>query len=146
MTFQSEFIYLHPSPTPTTAPYILLYIPPYPIVYTPSLTNPPPNPDHPLIPVHLLIFGIQAFVTSLTCLIDVWSWPDRTTPEKQQITYLYGPYVALGESSQKKTQNRLRQAIRVRDRAGLSSGCDLQFAIMSICSLRVSLVTSFLHI
>ncbi|KAJ5443473.1 uncharacterized protein N7458_007345 [Penicillium daleae] len=48
-----------------------------------------------LIRVHLLIFGIQAFVTSLTCLIDVWSWPDRTTAEKQQITYLYGPYVAL---------------------------------------------------
>ncbi|KAF3391494.1 hypothetical protein F1880_007499 [Penicillium rolfsii] len=52
--------------------------------------------DHPLVPVHLLIFGIQAFVTSLTCLVDVWSWADRTTAEKQQITYLYGPYVALG--------------------------------------------------
>jgi hypothetical protein len=67
------------------------------------------NPDHPLIPVHLLIFGIQAFVTSLTCLIDVWSWPDRTTAEKQQITYLYGPYVALGESHTNSTTPKISE-------------------------------------
>lgn len=52
--------------------------------------------DHPLVPVNLLIFGVQACVTSLTCLVDVWSWEDRSTDEKVQITYLYGPYVALG--------------------------------------------------
>ncbi|OQD70486.1 hypothetical protein PENDEC_c023G00083 [Penicillium decumbens] len=52
--------------------------------------------DHPLVPVHLLIFGVQAFVTSLTCLVEVWNWPDRSVAEKQQITSLYGPYVALG--------------------------------------------------
>ena len=52
--------------------------------------------DHPLVPVHLLIFGVQAFVTSLTCLVDVWSWVDRTAGEKVQLTYLYAPYVALG--------------------------------------------------
>lgn len=52
--------------------------------------------DHPLVPVHLLVFGVEAFVTSLTCLVDVWSWPDRSIAEKQQLTMLYGPYVALG--------------------------------------------------
>ena len=52
--------------------------------------------DHPFVPVHLLVFGVQAFVTSLTCLIEVWSWPDRSVTEKQQLTLLYGPYVALG--------------------------------------------------
>ncbi|KAJ5787035.1 hypothetical protein N7457_002025 [Penicillium paradoxum] len=52
--------------------------------------------DHPLIPVHLLVFGIQAFLTSLTCLVDVWSWSDRSVAQKQQITMLYAPYVALG--------------------------------------------------
>jgi hypothetical protein len=51
-----------------------------------------------LVPVHLLIFGVQAFVTSLTCLVEVWNWPDRSVAEKQQITSLYGPYVALGTS------------------------------------------------
>lgn len=51
------------------------------------------------MPVQLLIFGVQAFVTSLTCLVEVWNWPDRSVAEKQQITSLYGPYVALGMSS-----------------------------------------------
>lgn len=51
-----------------------------------------------MVPVHLLVFGVQAFVTSLTCLADVWTWPDRSVAEKQQITTLYGPYVALGRS------------------------------------------------
>ena len=59
---------------------------------------PNPNLDHPLVPVQLLIFGVQAFVTSLTCLVEVWNWPDRSVAEKQQITSLYGPYVALGMS------------------------------------------------
>lgn len=49
-----------------------------------------------MVPVHLLVFGVQAFVTSLTCLADVWAWPDRSVAEKRQITTLYGPYVALG--------------------------------------------------
>ncbi|CAI7650063.1 unnamed protein product [Penicillium manginii] len=52
--------------------------------------------EHPLIPVHLLVFGIQAFITSLTCLVEVWAWEDRSVAEKQNITALYGPYVALG--------------------------------------------------
>lgn len=52
--------------------------------------------DHPLVPVHFLVFGVQAFVTSLTCLVEVWGWTDRTVAEKQQITSLYGPYVGLG--------------------------------------------------
>lgn len=52
--------------------------------------------EHPLIPVHILIFGVQAFITSLTCLVEVWAWEDRSTVEKQNITALYGPYVALG--------------------------------------------------
>ncbi|KAJ5179535.1 hypothetical protein N7492_002745 [Penicillium capsulatum] len=52
--------------------------------------------DHPLVPVHLLVFGVEAFVTSLACLVEVWNWPDRSVSEKQQLTMLYGPYVALG--------------------------------------------------
>lgn len=82
-----------------------------------TITNHSLPPDHPLIPVHLLIFAIQAFVTSLTCLIDVWSWPDRTTAEKTQITYLYGPYVALGEYAQQERENRDR-------RVGAELGCE----------------------
>ncbi|RLL92990.1 hypothetical protein CFD26_101444 [Aspergillus turcosus] len=52
--------------------------------------------DNPMVPVHLLAFGVQAFVTSLACLVQVWSWGDRTVAQKRSITMLYGPYVALG--------------------------------------------------
>ncbi|KAL4892416.1 transmembrane protein 6/97 [Aspergillus ambiguus] len=52
--------------------------------------------DHPLVPVHLLVFGVQSFVTSLACLAEVWSWDDRSTSQKQALTSLYAPYVALG--------------------------------------------------
>ena len=52
--------------------------------------------EHPLLPVHLLIFGVQSFLTTLTCLVEVWSWPDRSVAEKQNLTSLYAPYMALG--------------------------------------------------
>lgn len=52
--------------------------------------------DDPMVPVHLLVFGVQSFVTSLPCLAEVWSWADRTLAEKQNLTMLYSPYVALG--------------------------------------------------
>ncbi|KAJ5864188.1 uncharacterized protein N7529_006104 [Penicillium soppii] len=66
---------------------------------------------HPLIRVHLLIFGIQAFITSLTCLVDVWSWTDRTVAQKQQLTMLYSPYVALGGLMAIHSIFRLRDAL-----------------------------------
>lgn len=52
--------------------------------------------DDPLVPIHLLVFGFQSFLTSWTCLCEVWAWEDRTVAEKQNLTTLYGPYVALG--------------------------------------------------
>lgn len=52
--------------------------------------------DDPMVPVHLLVFGVQSFVTSLPCLAEVWGWTDRTLVEKQNLTMLYSPYVALG--------------------------------------------------
>ncbi|CAG8038364.1 unnamed protein product [Penicillium salamii] len=68
--------------------------------------------DHVNLPIHLVIFGLQAFITSLTCLVEVWSWTDRTTAQKQQITSLYGPYVALGGYMALDGINRLRKALR----------------------------------
>lgn len=53
--------------------------------------------DDPLVPLHLLIFGLQAFLTSTVCLVEVWSWADRSVAQKQNISMLYGPYVALGK-------------------------------------------------
>lgn len=53
--------------------------------------------DNPLVPIHLLVFGVQSFVTSVACLVEVWSWTDRSTDQKTNITFLYAPYVALGK-------------------------------------------------
>ncbi|PLN85029.1 putative integral membrane protein [Aspergillus taichungensis] len=52
--------------------------------------------DNPLVPIHLLVFGVQSAVTSVACLVEVWSWTDRTTDQKTNITFLYAPYIALG--------------------------------------------------
>ena len=48
------------------------------------------------MPVHLLIWAVQSFVTTLTSLLEVWDWTDRTIGQKRDITMLYGPYVAFG--------------------------------------------------
>lgn len=61
-----------------------------------QLTQFPIDLDHPLVPVHLLVFGVQAFITTMTSLVVVWSWTDRSVAEKQQLTMLYAPYMALG--------------------------------------------------
>lgn len=51
-----------------------------------------------MVPVHLLAWGVQTFITTATCLAEAWSWTDRTLDQKYQITLLYGPYMALGMS------------------------------------------------
>lgn len=53
--------------------------------------------DDPMVPVHLLAFGVQSFVTTVPCLAEMWAWTDRTLAEKQNLSMLYIPYVALGE-------------------------------------------------
>lgn len=50
-----------------------------------------------MVPVHLLVWATQSFVTTVTCLVEAWSWVDRTTEQKRAITMLYGPYIMLGE-------------------------------------------------
>ncbi|KAB8070945.1 putative integral membrane protein [Aspergillus leporis] len=52
--------------------------------------------DNPLVPMHLLVFGVQSFVTSSACLAEVWGWDDRSTAQKRDLTFLYAPYVLLG--------------------------------------------------
>ncbi|RMJ28472.1 integral membrane protein [Aspergillus sp. HF37] len=67
--------------------------------------------DDPMVPVHLLAFGVQAFVTTVAALVEVWSWTDRTDVEKQNITMLYGPYIALGGLMALDMVGRLRRLL-----------------------------------
>lgn len=52
-----------------------------------------------MVPVHLLAFGVQSFLTTIVCLIEMWGWTDRTIDQKQQLSMLYAPYAALGRFS-----------------------------------------------
>lgn len=70
--------------------------------------------DDPLIPIHLLVFGVQSLVTSVACLAEVWSWADRTLPEKQNLSMLYGPYVALGAFMTLDILSRLRSQLSTK--------------------------------
>lgn len=76
-----------------------------------QLTPFPIHLDHPLVPVHLLVFGIQAFITTLTSLVVVWSWTDRSVAEKQQLTMLYAPYMALGMYNPKGRSDRMSKLV-----------------------------------
>ncbi|KAA8646882.1 hypothetical protein EYZ11_010043 [Aspergillus tanneri] len=45
--------------------------------------------DHPMVPVHLLIFGLQTFITTIVCLIEMMGWEDRTASQKQNLLSLW---------------------------------------------------------
>lgn len=45
----------------------------------------------------MLVWAIQTFITTLTCVVEVWSWADRTTDQKMNISLLYVPYMIFGE-------------------------------------------------
>ncbi|KAF1813317.1 hypothetical protein P152DRAFT_415194 [Eremomyces bilateralis CBS 781.70] len=51
--------------------------------------------DDPKIPLHLLIYGCQTAVTTLTCISEYLSWPGYTSQEKLNLGYLYVPYLVL---------------------------------------------------
>ncbi|KAH8804903.1 integral membrane protein-like protein [Xylogone sp. PMI_703] len=50
--------------------------------------------DSPKTPILLLIYAVQTFVTTATCIADYVTW-DLTFDEKMNLTTLYGPYLAL---------------------------------------------------
>ncbi|KAE8145255.1 putative integral membrane protein [Aspergillus avenaceus] len=67
--------------------------------------------DDPLVPVHLLVFGTQSFVTTSACLAEVWGWDDRTVAQKQNLTMLYAPYALLGALMALDMISRLRVSL-----------------------------------
>lgn len=55
--------------------------------------------DHPLVPLALLPWAVQTFVTTLLCVVELWNWEDRTTQIKWALTGCYGPYLVVCKSS-----------------------------------------------
>ncbi|OAL39315.1 hypothetical protein AYO20_01185 [Fonsecaea nubica] len=55
--------------------------------------------DHPLVPLHLLIFSLEVAVTTLTCIVDISSWKGYSSAQKSDLYGLYVPYLVLGTCS-----------------------------------------------
>ncbi|GAB7355891.1 hypothetical protein MBLNU459_g6539t2 [Dothideomycetes sp. NU459] len=53
--------------------------------------------DDPKVPLHLLVFALQAGMTTLTCIADYLSWSGYSAADKIELGKLYVPYLALGE-------------------------------------------------
>jgi hypothetical protein len=53
------------------------------------------SPDHPLLPLSLLIFALQVAITTSTCIADIFDWPGFTSAQRNDIFGLYGPYLIL---------------------------------------------------
>jgi hypothetical protein len=51
--------------------------------------------DDPKVPLHLLIFSLEAGLTTLTCIADYLSWGGYSNNEKVELSKLYVPYLAL---------------------------------------------------
>ncbi|OAP59877.1 hypothetical protein AYL99_04879 [Fonsecaea erecta] len=51
--------------------------------------------DHPLVPLHLLIFALEVAVTTLTCVVDISAWEGYTSAQKSDLYGLYVPYLVL---------------------------------------------------
>ncbi|KAI4229215.1 MAG: hypothetical protein L6R36_001064 [Xanthoria steineri] len=53
------------------------------------------NGNHPLLPVHLLVYAVQTAITTLTCIAEYLSWTHLSVSEKINLGYLYVPYLGL---------------------------------------------------
>ncbi|KAH8659330.1 transmembrane protein 6/97 [Tricladium varicosporioides] len=50
--------------------------------------------DSPKVPLVLLPWAILVSLTTLVCIVEIWSWPSPTT-EKVELMKLYVPYLIL---------------------------------------------------
>lgn len=62
--------------------------------------------DDPLIPLHLLVFALEAGVSTYVCTLEMFSWEGYSWEEQKQLCSLYMPYLALGKP-------RVRQGKRI---------------------------------
>ena len=51
--------------------------------------------DDPKVPLHLLVFALEAGLTTLTCIADYLSWSGYSNSEKIELGKLYVPYLVL---------------------------------------------------
>ena len=67
--------------------------------------------DDPKVPLHLLVFALEAGLTTLTCITDYLSWSGYSNNEKIELGKLYVPYLALAVFMGLDMFQRLSQGI-----------------------------------
>ncbi|EGD96561.1 hypothetical protein TESG_03999 [Trichophyton tonsurans CBS 112818] len=87
-TYQDKFFIDPPAWFGSYIVMELVYHVPASIINASKLLN-----DDSSAPLHVLVWAIQTFVTTFTCVVEVWSWADRTTDQKMNISLLYVPYM-----------------------------------------------------
>ena len=61
--------------------------------------------------MHLLVWAVQTAVTTLTCMVDYWSWSGLSAATRQGLDGLYGPYLLLAVFMGVDMVVRLHQAL-----------------------------------
>lgn len=55
--------------------------------------------DDPLVPLHLLVWSIEAAMSTLTCTVEAMCWEGFKKEERIALAQLYVPYLVLGRWS-----------------------------------------------
>lgn len=53
--------------------------------------------DDPNIPLQLLIFACQTFMSTVTCIAELSRWEHVSMKEKMDLCALYVPYAVIGK-------------------------------------------------
>ena len=75
--------------------------------------------DDPKVPLHLLVFALEAGLTTLTCIADYLSWSGYSNNEKIELGKLYVPYLALAVFMGLDMFYRLSKIISRSDKAAI---------------------------
>ncbi|KAH8691483.1 putative integral membrane protein [Talaromyces proteolyticus] len=67
--------------------------------------------DEPLLPIGLIVWAVEVFITTLLCLVDIWSWVDRSTEVKWGLTGCYAPYLGISAWIVVVMYGRLKDAL-----------------------------------
>lgn len=65
---------------------------------------------NPLVPLHQLLFSVQTALTTLTCVVEMFSW-DYTRTEEVKLCSLYSTYLILALVMGWDSFSRVRDSI-----------------------------------
>ncbi|OKL57135.1 hypothetical protein UA08_07487 [Talaromyces atroroseus] len=76
----------------------------------------------PLLPLGVIPWAVQTFVTTLLCVLELWSWEDRTVEVKWGLTGCYGPYLLISAWLFVVMSARVKDALVLQRRVGKVKG------------------------